>query len=267
MNSQLIRQATSVAPPKPTRVPHLLVVDDRIVELRLLLEMIQHMGYRISVAFNGQQAYQRAQALLPDLILMDVQMPDLNGISACRMIRNNPATKHIPVIFLSAAGELENRLEGLSSGGVDYITKPYSPEEVIARISVHLRHLQSTDTTTGAELVHSNGVLQHDQTLVNAVCACLRDRLATPLSTEQLAKIFNTNEKRLSRAFRNILGTTVSEFVRRERLEQAERMLKETALSVTQIAEELGYSSSANFATAFKSHFGETPSKFRNERP
>ncbi|WJJ94286.1 helix-turn-helix transcriptional regulator [Neopusillimonas aromaticivorans] len=88
--------------------------------------------------------------------------------------------------------------------------------------------------------------------------------MATPLSTAQLAKLFRTNEKRLSRAFRDLLGYTVSEFVRRERLNQAERMLRTTGLTITQISEELGYSSSANFATAFKSQFGLTPTELRN---
>ena len=109
------------------RVPHLLIADDRVIELRLLLEMIQQTGYRISVAFDGEQAYQRAQALQPDLILLDVQMPGLNGINACRLIRNNPATRHIPIIFLSAAHELHDRLvanvehfrEGMMAAGFD----------------------------------------------------------------------------------------------------------------------------------------------------
>ncbi len=254
----------SAAPPATKgKVPHLLIVDDRIIELRLLLELIQHTGYRISVAFDGQQAYQRAQAVLPDLILMDVQMPELNGINACRLIKNNPATRHIPIIFLSAANELTKRLEGLGSGGVDYIGKPYFPEEVLARIGVHLRHLTSAEAAPAPPENILAGATQHDQTLVNATCDYLRERLATPLSTEQLSKLFNTNEKRLTRAFREVLGVTVSEFVRNERLVSAERMLRTTALTITQISEELGYSSSANFATAFRAHFGQTPSEFR----
>ena len=247
-----------------SRVPHLLIADDRVIELRLLLEMIQQTGYRISVAFDGEKAYQRAQALQPDLILLDVQMPGLNGINACRLIRNNPATRHIPIIFLSAAHELHDRLEGLGSGAVDYITKPYAPEEVIARIGVHLRHLTTKKPDPAPQESTDYFISQHDQALVNATCDYLRERLATPLSTAQLAKLFRTNEKRLSRAFRDLLGYTVSEFVRRERLNQAERMLRTTGLTITQISEELGYSSSANFATAFKSQFGLTPTELRN---
>lgn len=124
--------------PAPARA-HLLIIDDRIDELRLLLSLVRQEDYRISVAFDGAQGYHRAQALRPDLILMDVSMPVLNGFDACRLLRSDPSTAHIPIIFLSSASGLDARLEGLNNGGVDYVIKPYDAEEVLARIKIHLR--------------------------------------------------------------------------------------------------------------------------------
>lgn len=247
--------------------PHILIVDDRIEELRLLIPLIREEGFRISVAFDGAEGYRRAQALLPDLIIMDVHMPVLNGFNAARLLQSDVATARIPIIFLSSANDLKDRLEGLENGGVDYISKPYEPEEVIARIRVHLRvGRHATTSTPRAE--QAGELLPHnfDRTLTNAGCGYIRSRLSRPPSMAQLAQALNTNEKRLSRAFKNELGMTVFEFLRQERLRQATRLLIETPLSVSQIAYELGFSSPANFATSFRSHTGQTPSDFRSRK-
>lgn len=242
---------------------HLLIVDDRVDELRLLIALVRQEGYRISIAFDGAQGYHRAQALQPDLILMDVNMPVLDGFDACRLLQNDDATSHIPIIFLTSASDLDARLQGLHNGGVDYIVKPYEPEEVLARIRIHLRRGRETQDTHHEDTEATPAVHNMDKTLVNAACQYLRSRLSRPPSMEQLARSLHTNEKRLTRAFRNERGTTVFEYLRDERLRQATRLLLETSLSITQIAEELGYSSSANFATAFRRHTGQTPSEFR----
>lgn len=265
MNAASIPSLATTAPVEPAQPAHLLIIDDRVDELRLLIALVRHEGYRLSVAFDGAQGYQRAQALQPDLIIMDVSMPVLNGFDACRLLQSDNATRHIPIIFLSSSGELESRLQGLHTGGVDYVVKPYEPEEVLARIRIHLRRGTRSDFPVQAQ-PEVDGPVAHgkDRTLVNAACQYLVSALARPPGMAQLAKALLTNEKRLSRAFRNELGITVFEFVRQERLRRATRMLLETSLSVTQIAEELGYSSSANFATSFRNHTGHTPSAFRS---
>src|SRR6185312_3540910 len=87
---------------------------------------------------NGLQCYQLAVAQSPDLILLDVRMPNMDGYTACRLLKANPVTQDIPVIFLSGADADEERIMGLSIGGVDYVSKPFSPGELAARIQVHL---------------------------------------------------------------------------------------------------------------------------------
>lgn len=240
--------------------PHLLIIDDRLDELRLLIELVRGRGYRISIAFDGAQGYQRAQALQPDLILLDVHMPVLNGFNASRLLKNDPATAHIPIIFLTSANDLNDRLEGLTNGGVDYVIKPFEQEEVLARIRIHLGR---KNAQAPAETIKPGGQSQKDMTLVKAACSYLSTRLSQPPTQEVLAKILHTNEKRLIRAFRKELNLTVFEYIREQRIKQASQMLLETSLLVSEIAEELGFSSSANFATAFKAQVGITPSEFR----
>src|SRR5512141_186006 len=118
--------------------PSILLVDDSPDELRLLSDMLRAGRFRLIVASDGRQGYQRAVSRLPDLILMDVSMPELDGFTACRLLKADPATRHIPVIFLTAKNAPEERLNGFRLGGIDYVSKPFLAEEVIARIRIHL---------------------------------------------------------------------------------------------------------------------------------
>ncbi|TKC88855.1 response regulator transcription factor [Trinickia terrae] len=242
---------------------HVLVVDDQPDQLRLLIDVLRSAGCRISVGFDGAQAYERALALSPDLILMDVRMPRMDGFAACRLLAADTRTCAIPIIFLTVAADLDERLEGLEIGGVDYVLKPFAPAEVLARIRVHLSRTNRTLPATKEEM--SAPDLSGDGVLVRAAVQHLSKRLNNPPGVEQLARIVGTNEKRLSRAFRDHLGETVFEHLRNERLRIAQNLLNNTPLSIARIAEEIGFSSAANFATAFRERFGVTPSTYRQE--
>lgn len=239
---------------------HLLIVDDNPDELRLLVELLRAAGFRITIAFDGTQGYKRAVAIAPDLILMDLRMPHTDGLTACRLLQHDPATSGIPIIFLSVARSLEDRLGGLQNGGVDFILKPFEPSEVLARINIHLkRAARQQDLPAPAPRTK----LTPDQVMVNAAMSYLSHCLAAPPNLKELARKVGTYEKKLSQAFRKQLGKTVFEFVRDERLRLSQQLLKDTSLSVTDIAAESGFSSAANFATAFRKKLGVTPTEYR----
>jgi DNA-binding response OmpR family regulator len=239
---------------------HILLVDNQPDELQLLIEALRKTRCRLSVAFDGAQAYDRAQAIKPDLIVMDVRMPRMDGFASCRLLAANKATCDIPIIFLSAATELDERLTGFGSGGVDYVTKPFEPAEVIARIQVHLKK------TTRRQQDDLPG-LDHTVTdpLVRAAIQHLSAHLHQPPRLEELARLLGTHERRLSRVFRETFGQSVLEFLRDQRLQLSQRLLAQTALSITAIAEEAGFSSAANFATAFRERYGQPPSAWRRD--
>jgi DNA-binding NtrC family response regulator len=125
---------------KHTPIPlgTILVVDDKPENIRLLFETLQGAGYRTLAAVNGERAVRQASLAKPDLILLDVMMPGMDGFSACRKLKSEPSTKNIPVIFMTALSETVNKLRGFEAGGVDYLTKPLQHEEVLARINAHL---------------------------------------------------------------------------------------------------------------------------------
>ncbi|MGP1382359.1 MAG: sensor histidine kinase [Thainema sp.] len=124
----------------------ILVVDDTPTNIQVLFDVLKASGYRIAVAKSSESALKRLQDSLPDLILLDVMMPGIDGFETCRRLKENQVTKDIPVIFMTALADPVDKVKGLNLGAVDYITKPIQQEEVLARIRVHLqlRHLNQT---------------------------------------------------------------------------------------------------------------------------
>jgi diguanylate cyclase (GGDEF)-like protein len=117
----------------------ILIVDDTPENIDVLRQTLAPEGYKISVAPSGEKALNIAQRVIPDLILLDIMMPGIDGFETCARIKKDPLLKDIPVIFISAKSETEDIVEGFNHGGVDYISKPFRQEEVFARVNTHLK--------------------------------------------------------------------------------------------------------------------------------
>lgn len=241
---------------------HILVVDDCPNELQLLIEILRASRCRISIAFDGAQAYSRAQLIAPDLILMDVRMPRMDGFTACRLLAANPATQAIPILILTAVDKLDDRIHGLELGAMDYIVKPFEPAEVIARIRNHLKKVICGRLDEHLPVLPDGP----DAALVRAAAAVLMRDLRYAPTVEELARLVGTHEKRLSRAFRDNLGQTAGEYIRDTRLKTAQRFLLNTSMTICDVAEEIGFSTAGNFATAFRERFNVTPSDWRRQK-
>jgi two-component system KDP operon response regulator KdpE len=133
----------------------ILVVDDEERMVRFIRLNLEHDGFQVIEAYNGNQAINKARSNLPDLVLLDVMMPDLDGFEVLRVLRE---VSSVPVIMLTAKGEEEDRVRGLELGADDYITKPFSPRELVSRVRAVLRR---TEMTTGA----THGLIQVDDRL------------------------------------------------------------------------------------------------------
>lgn len=132
----------------------ILLVDDAPANLAVLFDHLETLGYHILVSDNGIEAVEQAARIVPDLILLDVRMTGMDGYETCRAIKANEASAAIPVLFLSALVDSDDRLKGFEAGGVDYISKPIEVEEVTARIRMHLKlaHLQQQLTLANKQL-------------------------------------------------------------------------------------------------------------------
>jgi len=247
-----------------TNAPTILLIDDSIAELRVLIDMLAASKWRTVVAFDGLDGYRKAQLKQPDLILLDVKMPGLDGFGTLRRLKADPRTQAIPVLFLTAANDKTDRLAGLSLGAVDYIVKPFvSEEEVLARIAIHLELTRRLGTATaGAPAAPPEG----QPSLIAAATALLLEHLATPPSMEALVRQLGTNEKRLGEAFQAAFRLTVFGWLREQRLKLARQLLVQTDTPIADIAAHCGYASPANFATAFRERFACTPRDFRRGR-
>lgn len=249
---------------------HVLLVDDRVGELHALMGQLESMGMRVSVARDGLQGYYRALAVAPDAILMDVRMPGLDGFGACRLIKTDPATAAIPVLFLSAAGSDDMRVRGLQEGGSDYIVKPCVPLEVALRLSIHvmlanaMRHTlaRPAERRSRPRLPPTQGRAD-GSAQVHAAMRFICRHLTDPLTLQGIAQMVGVTEKRLARLFQKHLGLSVMAALRMERMEVAKRLLRDSPMSVTHVAAKVGYTNPANFATAFREQVGVAPSAYR----
>jgi signal transduction histidine kinase len=165
-------------------VPDILVVDDTPANLQLLGGMLKERGYKVRPAPNGKLALQAAKSAVPDLILLDINMPEIDGYEVCARLKRDERLRGVPVIFISALNETMDKVLAFGVGGVDYITKPFQFEEVDARVSVHLklRRLQLDLEIRNRELQQSNEELRRLQELRDNLTHMIVHDLRSPLS-------------------------------------------------------------------------------------
>lgn len=143
---------------------NILVVDDTPDNLRLLVGLLSEQGYQVRPVPNGKLALSGAQAIPPDLILLDVMMPEMDGYETCRRLKASPKTKHIPIIYLTAKASTEDIVKGFNLGAVDYVTKPFNQTELLARVDTHLslKFSQETLATESRKRKELLQILCHD---------------------------------------------------------------------------------------------------------
>ena len=242
------------------------MVDDSTFEQFALREILTSQGYRVGSATDGRQGYDLATLTRPDLILLDVLMGGMDGFAVCRLLKANSATADIPVIFLTGAQSEAERIEGLRLGAVDFVGKPFSAGELLARISIHLRlaQPQNPPTTNAAEAgCDAAPDPRADEVLVAAAQRYIDDNLAEPLHLDDLARRVGSYREKLSRAFLARRGATVFAYIRDQRLASGAAMLRNTDAGIAEIALAVGFSNAGNFATAFREKMGVTPGAYR----
>lgn len=148
-----------------------MIVDDTPDNLTVLRQMLTENGYHVRPALNGEIALGAVKTCLPDLILLDIMMPGMNGYEVCRRLKSDDCTKDIPIIFISALHELSDKIRSFSVGGVDYITKPFQAEEVIARVGAHVS-LFRLRTSLEEKVAELQTALEEIKTLRGLVPIC-----------------------------------------------------------------------------------------------
>src|SRR5215210_126111 len=154
--------------------PTILVADDEPINRTLIQRRLERAGYYVLAAENGREAVEAAMRSLPDLIILDVMMPLMDGLTACRLIKENEATRDIPVIFLSARDETDVKVSGLALGANDYISKPFKAEELLARVEVAMRMKRERDhLRLSAEEARVTAEIAQERAMTDALTALL----------------------------------------------------------------------------------------------
>jgi two-component system, sensor histidine kinase and response regulator len=178
----------------------ILIVDDIPANVSFLLGFLSHAGFKVLVAKEGKAALKKAEYAHPDLILLDVMMPGMSGFDVCNTLKSNEKTKDIPIIFMTALSDTDDKLEGFSLGAVDYITKPIQHEEVLARVTTHLK-LRKLQQQLEEELQFRKEYavkLEKRNTALNAFARTVAHDLKNPLTgvmglSERLLEMCSTN--------------------------------------------------------------------------
>ena len=222
----------------------------------------------ISVARDGHEGYEKALAVRPDLMLMDVVMPSRSGFDICRDVKRDARLAAVPVMFLSSSHAIEDKLAGFSAGAVDYVTKPFSDEEVLARVFLHVhskRRLDRLETMVAQTALDRLGDEAFpDDILFKQALEVLEGRLSNPPGLIELARQLGTNERKLTDVFRERVHMTVFDYFSELRLETARHLLEFSGMRIQAIAAHVGYRNAGDFTRAYRRRYDLSPRQYRN---
>ncbi len=272
----------NVPKPQPTpaveetvsSLPTLLIIEDNPDVVRYISLILQN-NYQLLTAPNGKLGLDMARAEAPDLILSDVMMPEMNGYEVCRVLKNDLVTSHIPIVLLTAKGDLDSRTEGLETGADAYLVKPFEEKELkvtLKKLFDNQARLREFYTSNEFFSMRNAGpkkdlhTSSKDQEFFLRFVDLVEAHLSDPLfSAEQLSQLSFVSYNTCLRKVKAITGMTINEYIRYIRLQQAaHRLLHDLGKPVSRIAEEVGYNSPNYFSRDFRKYMGCTPVEYRN---
>jgi len=243
----------------------ILVVEDS-VEMRRYIRGALEPHYKVVEAEDGKKGIEKALQVIPDLIVSDIMMPEVDGYELCRTLKQDRNTCHVPIILLTARASEEDILEGWESGADDYITKPFSTKILCARINNLIdmrRQLQRNHQREMTLRPVKTGVATLDRDFFQELHQVIDSNLDDPdFNVEGLTKKMYMSGATLYRKIRALCGETPTDYIRSYRLKRAAQLLKQGTASVTEVAFEVGFSSRTYFTRCFKEKFHRLPSDF-----
>ncbi len=253
---------------KNTEPYQMLIVEDN-KELNAYLAF-HFKAYKIETAFNGKEGLEKATKSIPDIIISDIMMPEMNGLVMCEKIKNQFLTSHIPIILLTAKSETDYKIEGLQYGADAYIEKPFENKLLEATIQNILKQREKLrlrlDNNTEISLTKEK-LNQHDQRFIETVNKTIKEQLNnSEFSVETLAETLGMSRSQLFRKFKALYQFSPSETLRIERLNYAKQLIADKIYNINEISDMTGFSSTSYFITSFKKYFGITPTDYLKKR-
>lgn len=250
----------------------ILIAEDED-EIRSYLKTELSDEYKVQVCADGKEAYERILTDMPDLIISDVMMPNMDGFTLCRKIRQNPHANHIPVVLLTAKTTPEDRMEGMETGADAYMVKPFDMEllrSAIANLIANRSLLRNkfTGAQLQADKIEKITMKSGDEKLMNKIMKTVNEHLAdSNFSVEMLASEVGLSRVHLHRKLKELTNLSARDFIKNIRLQQAASLLTSGQnLSVSEVAYAVGYANLSHFSTSFKEMYGVSPKEYMEKQ-
>lgn len=257
-------------PKAKTRYRVLIVEDDE--EIRHYIRSELDSDFRIYECTNGREGLETILKEKPDLVISDVMMPEMDGITLCRKIKQNININHIPIILLTAKSKAEDQIEGLEIGADAYIVKPFNTELLRTTISNLIANRERLrGKLVGEQQVEEKitkiEMKSNDEILMSKVMKTINNHLADPtLNVEMLAANVGMSRVHMHRKLKELTNQSARDFIRSIRLKQAANLLREKNLSVSEVAYATGFSNLSHFSNTFRDFYGISPSEYKEQQ-
>lgn len=249
-------------------LPALLIVEDSTDVSQYLTAILQN-EYRIEIAENGKAGLERALRLIPDIVLSDVMMPEMDGIEMLEKIKNDFRTSHIPVVMLTAKADIDSRLTGLERGADAYLTKPFNENElhiqlrslIESRKKLHERYASLSGFPETLDI----SIRTEDKFMIRVRTILDKNLGNEDFDINDLCKELAVSHAQLYRKFKSISNQTIAEYFKLLRLHRAKELLLNPELNITQIAFSVGFKNLSHFSREFALQFGKSPTELRRK--
>ena len=245
----------------------ILIVEDNADVTRYIATLLKE-EYRLIFARNGNEGIEKAEEYMPDLILTDIMMPEMDGYELCHRVRKSNILNHVPIIIITAKSEDSDRIQGLDAGADAYLLKPFNADELNIRISKLLEQRRMLREKYGNALREGNEhkveILPPDKEFLLLLTNIIHTQLSD-LTLDNLADKLCMSQSQMNRKIKSITGLSSLAYILHIRMEWARQMLSSTDIPVGEIAEKCGFSDQSHFTRTFKQRYGSTPTQYRND--
>ena len=246
-------------------LPVMLIVEDD-VEIRKYIKESFETKYRVFEAENGKDGFKKVTKIIPDIVITDIKMREVDGIELCKKTKNDEKTSHIPIIMLTGCNSPEDRIQGITHGADVYLTKPFNIDVLEAHISSLLdsrKKLQekfSREMTFGPSKIPLNDI---DEKFLQRITETIENHISdSDFNADVLSEKIGMSRMQLYRKLRSLTDQTVHEFIRNIRLKRAVQLLEQKRMTITEVAYEVGFNDLTYFARCFRKQFDKSPSEY-----
>jgi DNA-binding response OmpR family regulator len=257
---------TGILRSKKTADSKLILVIEDNMDLRRFIAGFLSESYHVQEAADGKDGYSSAIETIPDLIISDIMMPGMDGISLCHKLKQDERTGHIPIILLTAKADEQSKLDSLSTGADDYLTKPFSAEELLMRVHNLIRQRHKLKEKYSKALTWQPtqiATASADEQFLQKALSIMEENIGnTEFDVDAFSRSIGMSRAQLNRKLSALLDQSPNEFIRTMRLKRAAALLSQQKGNIAEIAFMVGFSNPNYFTKCFRDYYGLAPSEY-----